>query len=174
MTFGEKFPWAASGTAHEAEPGPAPSCVVLGLGNCLLQDDGIGVHAVRALMESPPAGACVLEVGTDVFSAVPWLEKASRVLAIDAMDAGGQPGDIFHFSSHEVNAQVPRTSLHEMGLLSVLEFVPKYKWPEIAILGVQPAVINYGLGLSEPLLKVLPKVVQAAREIVAALKRGKG
>jgi hydrogenase maturation protease len=64
-----------------------------------------------------------------------------------------------------------RTSLHELGLLAVLEFLPQAHWPEISVLGVQPAVIDYGLELSAPLQEALPRVVAAARSIVARWRR---
>jgi hydrogenase maturation protease len=165
------FPGAAHhgfACAREADP---PLCMIAGLGNCLLRDDGVGVQAAWQLMQQPPAGSLVLEVGTDVFSAAPWLERVPRVLAIDAMDAGGAPGTIYQCGAADVRAEQVRASLHEMGLLAVLEFVPRARWPVISVLGVQPLVIDYGLELSAPLLAVLPRVVEAARAIVARWNR---
>jgi hydrogenase maturation protease len=155
---------AGPGLTLAGEP-DAPAGLIVGLGNCLLMDDGIGVHAIWRLMDQPPARTLVLEVGTDVFSCVPWLERTPRVLAIDAMDAGGAPGTIYHCAARDVRLETAPTSLHELGLLAMLEFVPRPKWPEISILGIQPAAIHYGLDLSPVLEQVLPKVVQAAREI---------
>jgi hydrogenase maturation protease len=146
----------------------APACLIVGLGNCLLCDDGIGVHAVRELTRQPPANALVVEVGTDVFSAVRWMEQAPRVLAIDAMDAGGEPGALYQCRAIEVGVERCQASLHELGLLAMLEFLPKNRQPEITVLGVQPAVIRYGLELSPVVQRVLPAVVGAARTIVAA------
>jgi hydrogenase maturation protease len=154
--------------ALEADP---PACLIAGLGNCLLRDDGVGVQAAWQLMEQPPAGSLVLEVGTDVFGAAPWLERVPRVLAIDAMDAGGPPGTIYQCRAADVRTEPLRSSLHEMGLLAVLEFVPKARWPVISVLGVQPLVIDYGLELSAPVLAALPRVVEAARTIVARWNR---
>jgi hydrogenase maturation protease len=142
------------------------ACLIAGLGNSLLRDDGIGVHAIRELIKAPPAGALLLEVGTDVFSAVSWLESVSHVLVIDAMDAGGAPGTLYRCATEDVQVNPLWVSLHELGLLSVLEFVPKSNWPEITVLGVQPAVIDYGLELSPVLEASLPSVVEAVRAIV--------
>jgi len=141
--------------------------LIVGLGNSLLRDDGIGVHAVRLLAANPPAGTLVLEVGTDIFSAVSWLESVPRVLAIDALDAGGPPGTIYRCHSSDIWNEQPMTSLHELGLLSVLEFIPRNRWPDIAVLGVQPDAIEFGLELSPVLHAALPAVVNAARAIVA-------
>jgi hydrogenase maturation protease len=150
-----------------------PACLIVGLGNCLLGDDGVGVHAVRQLAPQPPEGALLLEVGTDVFSAVPWLERVPRVLAIDALDAGQTPGTIYQCDSGEVSVERVRASLHELSLLAVLEFVDRTKRPAITVLGVQPAVIDYGLALSPALQEALPRVVQAARSVVLSWAKGK-
>jgi hydrogenase maturation protease len=109
---------------------------------------GVGVHAGRQLAANPPAGTLVLEVGTDIFSAVSWLGSVPRVLAIDALDAGGPPGTICRCHSSDIWNEQPFTSLHELGLLSVLEFIPRNRWPDIAVLGVQPDRIEFGLALS--------------------------
>jgi hydrogenase maturation protease len=151
-----------------------PLCVVVGLGNSLLADEGIGVHAVRRLRERPPPGALVLEVGTDLFSAIPWLEKAPRVLAIDAMDAGREPGTIYQCGGGEVDMATVRTSLHELGFLATLEFVARNRRPEVHILGIQPATVGWSLELSPILRAALPGVVEAARAIVAAWARPPG
>lgn len=143
-----------------------PSCVIVGLGNCLLCDDGVGVHAVRKLMSEIPEDALAVEVGVDVFSAIPWLERAPRVLAIDAMDAGGLPGTIYRCGASDIQVVGVRASLHELGLLAILEFIPKPRWPEIHILGVQPGTIAYGMEMTAALQAALPQVVSVAREIV--------
>ena len=65
-----------------------PRILVLGLGNLLLRDDGVGVQAVRQLQKDPPAGAKVVEVGTAVLDALHLYEWAGRCLAIDAQRDG--------------------------------------------------------------------------------------
>ncbi len=156
--------------AERIEPleAPSPACLVVGLGNCLLRDDGIGVHAVRHLASQLPSGALALEVGTEVFGALSWLERTSRVLAIDAMDAGGPPGTIYHGALRDVEIRPVPASLHELGLRAALEFVPREKWPAISVLGVQPAIIDYGLDLSSALQEALPNVIRAAQAIAAS------
>ncbi len=133
-----------------------------------MRDDGVVVHAVRQLMADPPPGTQLLEVGTDVFGAISWLEGAGWVLAIDAMDAAGAPGTLYSCSASQVAPPLLPKSLHELGLLAVLEFIPEHLRPEITILGVQPAVVDYGLELSPQVELALPQIVEAAREIAAA------
>ena len=58
----------------------------MGIGNLLLGDEGVGVHAARELLkEELPEGIKVLEIGTSILDALPELEKAHRVIVLDAM-----------------------------------------------------------------------------------------
>ncbi len=141
--------------------------LVVGLGNLLLRDDGVGVHAVRALREKPLPRTLCAEVGTAVLDSLHLLSWADKILAIDAMAAGGKPGAVYSFGVPDVEETGNRASLHELGLLSVLRFLPRQKDPEIAILGVEPETIEYGLDLTPAVQQALPLVTRTAEEIVA-------
>jgi hydrogenase maturation protease len=141
--------------------------LVVGLGNLLLQDDGVGVHAIRSLKETPSPRILLAEVGTAVFDGLYLFEWADKILAIDAMAAGGQPGTVYGFRVPDVEEGGPLTSLHELSLLSALRFLPREKTPEIKILGVEPENIAYGMTLSPPVQAALPELTRAAKEIVA-------
>ena len=145
--------------------------LIVGLGNVLLKDDGVGVHAVRELQKDPPDGLCVAEIGTAVLHAVHLLEWAEKVIAIDAVKAGGAPGTIYAFDAGK-EASEHRVSLHELNLLGALRFLPQgHPKPEIVILGVEPEVIDYGLELSAAVQAAVPQVVNVAKEIADAWER---
>ncbi|MBM4274330.1 MAG: hydrogenase maturation protease [Deltaproteobacteria bacterium] len=143
-----------------------PRILIAGLGNLLLQDDGVGVHAVRELQQDPPPGVLVAEVGTQVLAALHLLEWADRILALDAMQAGQAPGTIYAFGVDDVAEPEIQASLHELGLRAVLRMLPEPTQVEIAVLGVEPEVIDYGLELSPPVAGALPRLTAAAREMV--------
>lgn len=157
----------AAGAARHPTPG-----LVVGLGNCLMRDDGIGVHVVRELMRTPPAGVQLLEAGTDVFSAVSWMDNAPWVLAIDAMDAAGAPGTIYTCDASEIAGPALPKSLHELGLFAVLEFLPSNRRPPITVLGVQPEIVDYGLELSPALTQALPMAVEATKALIDQAVKG--
>jgi hydrogenase maturation protease len=146
--------------------------LILGIGNCLVGDDGIGVHAVRELQSSPPPGIPVVEVGTDFFSALLWMPLAAKVLAIDAMDAGKPPGTLYRCALDAIEEQVQPVSVHELGLRAMLEYLGPDERPEITVLGIQPDRIAWGLELSPILSRTLPDVVRAARALAAQLIGG--
>lgn len=141
--------------------------LILGIGNCLLSDDGIGVHAARLLQADPPAATTVLAVETDFLSALPFLEQCTKALVIDAMDAGQAPGTLYHCRAQDLAQTGPGHSLHSLGLLEVLEFLDEDHRPEVHILGVQPGRIELALDLSPEVASTLPQVVQAAHRIIA-------
>jgi hydrogenase maturation protease len=145
--------------------------LVAGLGNLLLADDGVGVHAVRELGRSRQRGVTVAEVGTAVLDALHLFERADCVLAIDAMQAGGPPGQIYRFRLEDVENPQSKVSLHDFGLRSIFEFLNPPRRPEILVLGVEPQVINYGLDLSPPVRAALPRLLE---EVEAVIERWRG
>lgn len=140
--------------------------LVAGLGNLLLQDDGVGVHAVRELARHRRSGVVVAEVGTALFDALHLLEWADKVLAIDAMQAGNPPGTIYLLAGDSVEQRGSLTSLHELGLHSAFTLIRRVRNPETMIIGIEPEIIDYGLQLTPSVQAGLPAVVQQAREVV--------
>ena len=114
---------------------PRQPYLILGIGNCLLSDDGVGVHAARLLQAEPPPETTVLAVETDFLSALPFLERCAKALVIDAMDAGQPPGTLYHCRSEDLAESGQRHSLHGLGLLEALEFLDEGHRPEVHILG---------------------------------------
>jgi hydrogenase maturation protease len=143
-----------------------PRILIAGLGNYLLMDDGVGVHAVLKLEKDPPTGAVVAEVGTAVLSALHLLEWADKILALDAMQAGGAPGTIYRFGVDDVDRGGIQASLHELNLLAALGFLENQAKPEIVILGVEPEKIDYGLELTPAVAAALPQLHDAVHEQV--------
>ena len=141
--------------------------VIMGVGNWLLTDDGVGVHAAQALALDPPPGSMVVDAGTDALSALPFFEHADRVLIIDAVRAGGSPGTIRKLSENDLAKQQSMTTVHAVNLLvSRYLMAPGAAWPEVLILGVEPAVLDYGMELSPAVAAALPMVNRLSREIV--------
>ena len=147
---------------------PSPILIV-GVGNVLLSDDGVGVHAVRELQRQPILGATMVEIGTAILHGLSFLESAARVLVIDAARGGQPPGTIYLFDTGEAGAPHPGASLHALGLREAARLLlPKESCPAITVLGVEPVSLEYGTELSSPVRAALPRVVALARETVAA------
>jgi hydrogenase maturation protease len=144
------------------------SILILGVGNALLTDDGVGIHAARALQREPMPGVTVVEIGTAILHGLSFLESASRVLVIDAAQGGQPAGTIYLFDAGDPPALQPGSSLHALGLREAARLLmPKGSVPPITVLGVEPESMDYGTELSGPVRSALPRVVALARKTVA-------
>ncbi|MFO0753595.1 MAG: hydrogenase maturation protease [Thermodesulfovibrionales bacterium] len=144
------------------------SCRILvaGFGNVLLRDGGVGVHTVREMQKMNTAEVLVSEIGTGVLDARHLFAWADRVLAIDAMQAGGTPGMIYSLSLRAGNGSGMQGSLHQAALAKAVQSLSPGGQPEITILGVEPEVVGYGLELSPAVRRSIPDLVRIAAEIV--------
>lgn len=120
---------------------------------------------MRELRKILPRRVVAAEVGTAVLDALHLFEWAERIVAIDAMKAGGPPGTIYSFGPDDVDAGGVKASLHELSLVSALGFLGKPHRPQISILGVEPEIIDYGMELSEPVAAAMPRLLEAARRL---------
>lgn len=143
--------------------------LVVGLGNLLLCDDGVGIHAVRALAEEPPSGAQLMEVGTNVLGALDEIERAQVVIALDAVDAGRQPGAVVRFELSLGERRAAPPSLHELDFAGLLGLLPPDRRPHTVVLGVQPAAVEAGISLSPAVRAALPRLLSAVRREVGDL-----
>ena len=139
--------------------------LIAGLGNELLGDDGVGVHATRLVRALRPADwgreIAIVEVGVAVLDVLPLLERVDRVLAIDAMRAGCAPGTLYAVAESGIADWDRRAGMHEMGLVGAMRLMTGPK-PRMAVLGVEPERIDYGMELSETVKRVVPGVAAAA------------
>lgn len=132
----------------------APKVTLIGLGNLLMRDEGVGIHAVRALEEryELPPELEVVDGGTAGLDLLPYIEGRDLVLVVDAVNFGQAPGFIGVLENQEIPALfASKDSLHHLGLMDVLaaaqllEVTPR----EICLIGVQPLSLEIGLELSE-------------------------
>lgn len=140
--------------------------VVIGVGNTILSDDGVGVHAARLLQSDPrvPCGVTIWDGGTLGLGLMPYAADASRVLLLDSMDTGNAPGTLARLTGKELLATKPGWSAHQLGvadLLSALLLVERYP-QEIVVLGVQPGSTDWGTTMSAPVEAALVPLVDAA------------
>jgi hydrogenase maturation protease len=155
-------------TAAAAQPS-LPGTVVIGLGNPLRGDDGIGVRVAQALGERPlPHGVEVVDGGTQGLGLVTLLEGRQRAILVDAARVGREPGQFVRFTLDEANllGDDPSMAIHEAGLRDVLILAEALKvLPEqVIIFGVEPASIEWDSTLSAQVEATLPGLVQAVLE----------
>jgi hydrogenase maturation protease len=140
--------------------GDLAKVAVLGMGNEVLKDEGIGVHVVRCLEKVSDLGPVRLVDGGTSPDAIDLVQDVERLIIIDAARCGGEPGAVYRLSPEQVQSQKP-SSVHEMTVIDMLwsmEILGSV--PEVTIFGVEPKEIDWGLELSPELEEKLPKIVK--------------
>jgi hydrogenase maturation protease len=145
--------------------------IVMGIGNLLLGDEGVGVHAAQALMKMDlPDAVEVLDVGTALLDALPALENKKRVIILDAMQAKGKPGTIYRTLLEHCQQNQRIDSMHSFDLFRMLAFNQNDIKPEVIVLGVEPAIIEWGLELSPEVYASFPFLIEAVLKEVRSKK----
>jgi hydrogenase maturation protease len=145
----------------------APRTLVLGLGNILLQDEGVGVRAVQRLAAQGnlPKEVQPLDGGTRGLNLLPYLAGVRNLMILDAIDAGQSPGSLVRLEGDAIHAALKtKTSMHQVGLQELLA-VSKFQGtlpPRIVLWGIQPAVLDWGMELSPPVQAQLEGLVRRA------------
>jgi hydrogenase maturation protease len=141
---------------------------VLGIGNPLCRDDGIGIIVIQAMRDSGRyPDIALIDGGTapDLLSLLD--EDVSKLVIIDALKGGGPPGSIYRLAiSHANITEETPVSLHGLGVLDSLLLMKKLGMPqpEVTIVGVEPADVSHGLKLSARLEAVIPAIIGAVEE----------
>ena len=141
--------------------------LVLGIGNLIMTDDGVGVRVVHLLQERYrfPESVRVMDGGTLGLDLLHYLEGVRRLLVVDAVETGGPPGTLVRLTGDEINiAFRTKLSPHQMGLQDLLlvaelqGFAPE----EMVLLGVQPGEIEMGTELTPALTRQVESLVTGA------------
>ena len=146
--------------------------LILGVGNLILKDEGVGVHAVRELEgRNLPAHVEVIDGGTYLMDLLSVIQEAERIIVIDALKGGGEPGTIYRVTPDDLMAETERAlSLHQVGLLEVLGMVRQLGGdPHAVIIGVEPKEIAWGMELTPEVAAKLPKVIEMVMEELGGL-----
>ena len=146
---------------------PGAGAVVIGLGNPLMGDDGLGLAALERLGAEwivPPTVELV-DGGTWGLNLLHRIEAAGQVLFLDAVHAGREPGALVELDRHEVPRMLGlKLSPHQIDLREVLALAELRGTlpPTLACLGLQPASVELRTGLSPALAGRLDDLVAAA------------
>jgi len=146
--------------------------LILGIGNTLLSDEGVGVHMLDYLRRHHPelSTAQLLDGGTLSFTLAPYIEAAEHFIVVDAAELMAPPGTVQVFTGEDMDRFAGRTkrSVHEVCLGDLLAIahltgcLPAHR----ALVALQPEHVDWGHNLSEPVKRALPL---AARRVLTLL-----
>jgi len=143
--------------------------LILGLGNLLLQDEGVGIHVVRALEAGQagplPPSVQTLDGGTGGFQLVGEIQESEHVIMIDATLDGKPPGTVTLLEPRYASDFPPLLSAHEVGLRDMIEsMMLTGDVPRIHLITISAANIN------EIGMELTPAVEAAIPEVIAIIK----
>jgi hydrogenase maturation protease len=136
--------------------------LVVGVGNVLLRDEGIGCHVAHALEKIRLADVEVVDGGTSP-DVLQLAEDADKLVIVDAVKGGGTPGQIYRFRPEDVILEQKQVlSLHDMSLIDSLGLSPLWhNIGETVIIGVEPKELSWGLELSPEVQGRMPQIIDA-------------
>lgn len=152
---------------------PKSGTLVLGVGNTILTDEGVGPWVVDRLQELNPEvqGVTWMDGGTLSFSIAASVEDAEYLIVVDATNLKADPGTVQVFVDAEMDRMLSQhgRSVHEVGLMDLMNMarfadrVPRRR----ALVGIQPEVVDWG---TEPSPRVAAAVPEAARAVAALIR----
>jgi hydrogenase maturation protease len=152
------------------------SFLVLGLGNLVHSDDGLGVHAIQLLQRDPrmPSDVTLIDGGTQGLGLIPHISGFDRVVVIDAIDVGEAPGTLLRLEGKALENLPGKASVHALGFadlmvaLKLLDSSPQ----EMVLLGVQPqSTSDWSTELTPAVQRALEKLPGLVLDQIAAWRK---
>ncbi|MEJ2634700.1 MAG: HyaD/HybD family hydrogenase maturation endopeptidase [Calditrichia bacterium] len=145
--------------------------IVLGLGNILNRDEGLGVHCLKPLQEriGNTHNVELLDGGVLGMNLLPFVEASSHLLLLDAIDARKEPGTVIELSKDAIPLYTQvKMSQHQVTFQEVLEFAAmRGKFPKyLHLIGAQPEDIEIGAEMSSAVAAAIPEIVERAMAIL--------
>jgi len=146
--------------------------LILGIGNILLKDEGVGVRVAETMMKMElPPDVEVLEGGVKGLDLLDYIEGREKVVVVDAVKAGAPPGTLFRFTDKDLAKKkgIMRSAhgIDFSDVIAVANFLGS-KPEEIIFLGVEPADLGAGMELSPDIEKMVPVLINLVMKEIAS------
>ena len=140
---------------------------ILGIGNVILRDEGFGVRVAEYLDKHYefPDTVQIVDGGTLGIELTQYVTGTEKLLVIDSINGGAEPGTTFRFHNDDVMEHFQdKLSAHEVGIQDVLGLltVTGHKIPDVVVIGAQPYDVEAGVELSDGMMNLLPQMVEQA------------
>jgi hydrogenase maturation protease len=153
--------------------------LVLGIGNSLLSDEGVGIHVIQALepILSADADVELMDGGTLSFTLAGPIQDAESLIVVDAAQLKSAPGSLRTFQGEAMDRFLlgnRRSSVHEVGLTDLMAIAKlSGHWPaRRALVAIQPLQLDWGEAPSEQVSAAIPEACRQIREIIGAWRHG--
>lgn len=139
---------------------------VIGIGNILRKDDGVGVHVIKELEKQLDNSFVELvDGGTSTLDMLGYFLDYDKVVVIDCLRAGYEPGTIYKIKPEEIkDYNKENLSIHDVQILDVVKIANMFgKHPQVMIFGVEPKEISFDLEISDTIKNKIPEVVNLVK-----------
>ncbi|WP_027185046.1 NiFeSe hydrogenase maturation protease [Desulfovibrio inopinatus] len=146
--------------------------LVLGIGNLLLSDEGVGVHAVKALMEERwPDDVDLLEGGTFTQDIFYIFKNYEKLLVLDCVRGSNGPGTIYRLSEDDIiKDESQNLSVHDIDMLDSLRMAELMGHkPQMRVVGMEPLKIDWDMEMTDPIKKVFPEFLEIIRQEIRTM-----
>lgn len=147
--------------------------LVLGVGNLLMKDEGVGVQVAQEMMKLDlPANVEVVDGGTASLDMFHIIGEADRLIVIDALQGGHEPGAVYRVRPEDLTIPRPEfnISLHQSNLIETLLMIAEIgRRPPTIIIGVEPKEIVWDLELSPEIKARIPQIIQLVLDEIKAI-----
>lgn len=143
--------------------------LILGVGNLLLKDEGVGIHVINALeKENLPAHVHLMDGGTGGLHLLSWLQGYDRLIMIDATLDSNPPGTVRLIQPRYATDFPPLMSAHEIGLKDMIDaMILTNDLPETHLIVISAANINeVGMELTPEVKEAIPEVIRTIRSLL--------
>lgn len=137
--------------------------VIIGIGNILLRDDGVGVHVVKELeKENLPSTIELVDGGTSTLDTISYFTDYKKVIVVDSLKANYEPGTIYKIKPEDINNyKKENLSIHDVQILDVVKMVNMLgSYPEVVIYGIEPKEIRFDLEMTDTIRNAIPEVIK--------------
>lgn len=141
--------------------------LIVGVGNPYRQDDGIGPEIIRLLRKEEDLDCELLDGGTDALALLDIIPNYKKVILIDAVEMGTEPGTVKAFKPNEAKLKIQSDALstHGFGVIALIELLNQLQVSSnLIIIGVQAKDIDFGEGLSPEVGRQIPTVIKKVYE----------
>lgn len=136
---------------------------IIGIGNILLKDDGVGVHTIKQLEnEELPSTIELVDGGTSTLDMLSYFLDFEKVIVIDCLRAGYEPGTIYRIRPEDITSfKKESLSIHDVQILDVVKMANMLgKYPKVVIFGIEPKEICFDLEMSNEMKTKMPEIIK--------------
>ncbi len=139
--------------------------LILGIGNILQSDEGLGVHIVNQIASGDtifPDDVEIVDGGTAGFDLIPLMKDREKIIIVDALKADSEPGSIYRFKPEHAMPVKSAFSMHEGGITEVLGMMKLMGHsPEVEIIGIVPEnITTMDINLSDAVKRSVPRAIE--------------